>query len=98
MSSHRGASRGSWSGALPETENNAFNPRGPVIPRATYRVQLNSGFTFKDATAIVPYLCALGISHVYCSPYFRARAGSTHGYDVVDHNSFHPEIGHRDDF
>ena len=38
------------------------------------------------------------ISHVYCSPYFRARAGSTHGYDVVDHNSFNPEIGSREDF
>ncbi len=42
-----------------------------------------------------PYLAALGISHVYCSPYFRARAGSTHGYDVVDHNTFNPEIGQR---
>jgi (1->4)-alpha-D-glucan 1-alpha-D-glucosylmutase len=68
------------------------------IPRATYRVQLNTGFTFKDLTAIVPYLAALGISHVYCSPYFRARAGSVHGYDVVDHNSFNPEIGSREDF
>ena len=69
-----------------------------TIPRATYRVQLNAQFTFKDATAIIPYLAELGISHVYCSPYFRARAGSTHGYDVVDHNSFNPEIGDRDDF
>ncbi|HEY4749487.1 MAG TPA: malto-oligosyltrehalose synthase [Steroidobacteraceae bacterium] len=71
---------------------------GVAIPRATYRLQLNAGFTFRDATAIVPYLAALGISHVYCSPYFRARAGSAHGYDVVDHNSFNPEIGDRDDF
>ncbi len=63
------------------------------VPRATYRVQLNVGFTFEDLTAIVPYLAALGISHVYCSPYFRARAGSAHGYDVVDHNTFNPEIG-----
>jgi (1->4)-alpha-D-glucan 1-alpha-D-glucosylmutase len=69
-----------------------------AIPRATYRLQLNAAFTFRDATAIVPYLAALGISHVYCSPYFRARAGSTHGYDVVDHNSFNPEIGDREDF
>jgi (1->4)-alpha-D-glucan 1-alpha-D-glucosylmutase len=69
-----------------------------VIPRATYRLQLNAAFTFRDAAAIVPYLAALGISHVYCSPYFRARSGSTHGYDVVDHNSFNPEIGDRDDF
>ena len=71
---------------------------GPAIPRATYRVQLNGGFTFHDATAIVPYLAALGISHVYCSPYFRAHSGSMHGYDVVDHNSFNPEIGGRADF
>ncbi|HEV3182373.1 MAG TPA: malto-oligosyltrehalose synthase [Steroidobacteraceae bacterium] len=71
---------------------------GPVIPRATYRLQLNAGFTFRDATAIVPYLAALGVSHVYCSPYFRARSGSAHGYDVVDHNSFNPEIGDPNDF
>jgi (1->4)-alpha-D-glucan 1-alpha-D-glucosylmutase len=71
---------------------------GPVIPGATYRVQLNANFTFRDATAIVPYLAELGISHVYCSPYFRARSGSTHGYDVVDHNAFNPEIGERADF
>ncbi len=61
-------------------------------------MQLNSGFTFRDATAIVPYLAALGISHVYCSPYFRARSGSTHGYDVVDHNALNPEIGTAEDF
>jgi (1->4)-alpha-D-glucan 1-alpha-D-glucosylmutase len=68
------------------------------IPRATYRVQLNAQFTFRDAIAIIPYLAALGISHVYCSPYFRARSGSMHGYDVVDHNSFNPEIGTREEF
>jgi malto-oligosyltrehalose synthase len=68
------------------------------IPRATYRVQLNAGFGFEQLTAIVPYLAALGVSHVYCSPYFRARAGSAHGYDVVDHNSFNPEIGSREEF
>jgi (1->4)-alpha-D-glucan 1-alpha-D-glucosylmutase len=69
-----------------------------TIPRATYRLQLNAGFNFRDAIAIVPYLASLGISHVYCSPYFRARSGSTHGYDVVDHNSFNPEIGDAADF
>jgi (1->4)-alpha-D-glucan 1-alpha-D-glucosylmutase len=68
-----------------------------IIPRATYRVQLNNTFTLKDATALVPYLASLGISHVYCSPYFRARPGSMHGYDVVDHNSLNPEIGTRED-
>ncbi|HVN45341.1 MAG TPA: malto-oligosyltrehalose synthase [Steroidobacteraceae bacterium] len=76
----------------------AATAEAAVIPRATYRVQLNAGFTFRDATAIVPYLAALGVSHVYCSPYFRARSGSSHGYDVVDHNSFNPEIGDESDF
>src|SRR5689334_8858055 len=71
---------------------------GFVIPRATYRLQLNGTFTFKDATALVPYLAELGISHVYCSPYFRARPGSMHGYDVVDHNAFNPEVGTAEDF
>ena len=82
---------------MPDRES-AVAPAAARIPRATYRVQLNGGFTFNDLTAIVPYLAALGISHVYCSPYFRARAGSAHGYDVVDHNSLNPEIGSRQDF
>ncbi|MGH8266348.1 MAG: alpha-amylase family glycosyl hydrolase, partial [Steroidobacteraceae bacterium] len=63
------------------------------IPRATYRVQLNAGFTFRDATAIVPYLAALGVSHVYCSPYLQAAPGSTHGYNVVDHRHLNAELG-----
>ncbi|HWI13728.1 MAG TPA: 4-alpha-glucanotransferase, partial [Burkholderiales bacterium] len=73
-------------------------PLKAVIPRATYRVQLNASFTFAQATAIVPYLAALGVSHVYCSPYLRARPGSTHGYDIIDHNALNPEIGTRADF
>jgi (1->4)-alpha-D-glucan 1-alpha-D-glucosylmutase len=64
-------------------------------PRATYRLQLNRDFTFAHATELVPYLAALGVSHVYLSPYFKARAGSTHGYDIVDHNALNPEIGGR---
>jgi (1->4)-alpha-D-glucan 1-alpha-D-glucosylmutase len=57
-----------------EAADPAPSAAGPQIPQATYRVQLNAGFTFRDVTAIVPYLAALGISHVYCSPYFRARS------------------------
>lgn len=63
------------------------------IPRATYRLQLNRDFTFAQAQAVVPYLSALGISHCYVSPCLKARPGSMHGYDIVDHNSFNPEIG-----
>jgi len=69
-----------------------------MLPRATYRLQLHRQFTFKDASALIPYLARLGVSHVYCSPYFRAQAGSTHGYDVVDHNTFNPEVGTRAEF
>ena len=68
------------------------------IPLATYRVQLHRGFTFRDAAALVPYLSMLGVTHLYCSPYLRARPGSTHGYDVVDHSQLNPEIGSVEDF
>jgi (1->4)-alpha-D-glucan 1-alpha-D-glucosylmutase len=68
------------------------------IPRATYRLQLNRDFTLTQARAIVPYLSALGISHCYISPCLRARPGSMHGYDIVDHNSLNPEIGSSEDF
>ena len=63
------------------------------IPRATYRLQFNSGFTFVQATEIIPYLNGLGISHCYSSPCFRTRKGSLHGYDIIDHNSLNPETG-----
>jgi (1->4)-alpha-D-glucan 1-alpha-D-glucosylmutase len=69
-----------------------------AIPRATYRVQLHRDFTLADVTALIPYLAALGISHLYCSPYLRARPGSRHGYDIVDHRMLNPELGSRDDF
>ncbi|WP_129793001.1 malto-oligosyltrehalose synthase [Sphingosinicella sp. CPCC 101087] len=62
-------------------------------PRATYRLQFNSAFTFDQAEAIVPYLRDLGISHVYASPVTAAQAGSTHGYDVIDPTRINPELG-----
>jgi (1->4)-alpha-D-glucan 1-alpha-D-glucosylmutase len=62
-------------------------------PRATYRVQVNQGFTFADAAAIVPYLHDLGISHLYTSPYLQARPGSLHGYDISDHGELNRELG-----
>lgn len=63
------------------------------LPRATYRLQLHAGFTLDDASAVLPYLARLGVSHVYLSPISTARPGSTHGYDVVDHSRINPEIG-----
>lgn len=67
-------------------------------PRATYRVQLNRGFTFADAARVVPYLCSFGISHLYVSPILKARPGSMHGYDVTDHSVLNPELGSHEDF
>jgi (1->4)-alpha-D-glucan 1-alpha-D-glucosylmutase len=81
---------------------NALVPTEPgarfKIPRATYRLQFNRQFTFNDAARIVPYLARLGISHVYASPILKARPGSMHGYDVVDHSQLNPELGTREDF
>ena len=64
-----------------------------MTPRATYRLQFHKDFGFDDAAALGSYLARLGISHVYASPVFKARPGSTHGYDIVDHNAFNPELG-----
>jgi (1->4)-alpha-D-glucan 1-alpha-D-glucosylmutase len=68
------------------------------IPLSTYRLQFHQNFTFKQATELVPYLSKLGISHCYASPILKARPGSTHGYDIVDHNSLNPEIGTPQEF
>jgi (1->4)-alpha-D-glucan 1-alpha-D-glucosylmutase len=64
-----------------------------AVPIATYRVQLTANFGLEAAAAIVPYLKALGITHFYASPFMKARKGSTHGYDVVDHTVINPELG-----
>ena len=69
-----------------------------VAIRATYRLQFHKGFTFRDAEALVPYLARLGVSHLYASPLMQARPGSTHGYDIVDHNRLNPEIGTEEEF
>jgi (1->4)-alpha-D-glucan 1-alpha-D-glucosylmutase len=65
----------------------------PAIPIATYRLQLSADFDFDAAAAVVPYLSALGITHLYASPFMCARKGSTHGYDIIDHTRFNPELG-----
>jgi (1->4)-alpha-D-glucan 1-alpha-D-glucosylmutase len=65
---------------------------------ATYRLQLTKDFGFRDALALVPYVRALGISHLYLSPSLEARSGSTHGYDVVDPTRISEERGGEDAF
>jgi len=64
-----------------------------AVPIATYRIQLTANFDFDAAAAIIPYLKALGITHLYASPFMKARKGSTHGYDIVDHAKINPELG-----
>ncbi|MGN8277975.1 malto-oligosyltrehalose synthase [Pseudomonas sp. SMN5] len=61
--------------------------------RATLRLQFHKGFTLDDAIEKVPYFASLGISHLYASPLLKARAGSMHGYDVVDPTLVNPELG-----
>jgi (1->4)-alpha-D-glucan 1-alpha-D-glucosylmutase len=61
-------------------------------------LQFRPGFGFADAAKLAPYLGMLGISHVYASPYLKARPGSQHGYDIVDHRRLNPELGTEQDF
>jgi len=69
-------------------------PPSPArVPVSTYRLQLTPQFGFDAAAAAVPYLADLGVSHVYCSPWLQAAPGSTHGYDVVDHDHVNAELG-----
>jgi (1->4)-alpha-D-glucan 1-alpha-D-glucosylmutase len=75
---------------MPDASQNA--------PVSTYRLQFHGGFTFEDATRVVPYLHRLGVTHCYSSPYLMARPGSTHGYDICDHTRLNPEVGSREEY
>ena len=66
--------------------------------RCTYRLQLGPELGFDDARLLVPYLRDLGVSHLYLSPSFQARSGSTHGYDVIDPTRISEELGGEDAF
>jgi (1->4)-alpha-D-glucan 1-alpha-D-glucosylmutase len=70
-----------------------MNPVMTQPLRATLRLQFHKDFTLDDAVPLVPYFARLGISHVYASPLLSARAGSMHGYDVVDPTTVNPELG-----
>ncbi|WP_282700403.1 malto-oligosyltrehalose synthase [Streptomyces sp. CC219B] len=65
----------------------------PVVPTATYRLQLQPEFPFAAAATAVPYLASLGISHLHLSPVLESVPGSLHGYDVVDHARVREELG-----
>ena len=66
------------------------------VPRSTLRLQFHKDFTFEAAREQLPYFARLGVSHLYASPILTARAGSAHGYDIVDHGAINPELGGED--
>lgn len=68
------------------------------IPVSAYRLQFSRLFQFSDAKKIIPYLSDIGISDMYASPYFKAREGSLHGYDIVDHNTLNLEVGTEEEY
>ena len=87
--------------AEPFTDTEAFRVylrQQRPIPGATYRLQFHPGFTFRGATALVTYLARLGITDCYCSPFFQARPGSNHGYDICDYSRLNAELGSEADF
>lgn len=91
-------SEGSAAGVTARVRSGGQRRRGAsaslaMLPRATLRLQLHRDFDFAAARRLVPYAAALGISHFYVSPILTARAGSRHGYDVVDHGAVNPELG-----
>lgn len=56
------------------------------VPRSTYRLQLTEDFPLSRAADLAGYLRDLGVDWFYLSPILQATEGSTHGYDVVDHD------------
>jgi (1->4)-alpha-D-glucan 1-alpha-D-glucosylmutase len=77
----------------PATRARRLTGEGHPVPVSTYRVQLGADLTLDDVAQRVPYLAALGVTHVYLSPVLTAAPGSTHGYDVVDHDEVSPVLG-----
>ena len=71
----------------------SHHERPRYVPVSTYRLQVHGGFPLAAARDIVPYLAQLGVAAVYTSPYFAASPGSTHGYDVCNHNEVNLEYG-----
>lgn len=68
------------------------------VPGATYRFQFHKDFRFVDGRDLVPYLSDLGITDLYSSPRYKARRGSSHGYDIADPLRVNSELGTEEDF
>jgi len=76
----------------------AEHGRRREVPAGTYRLQVTADFTLDDAAAVAGYLADLGVTHAYSSPLLRSAAGSTHGYDTVDHQHIDEPRGGRAGF
>jgi len=84
--------------AAEKTDGTASHAAMNRIPASTYRLQLSADFTLDSVLSLLPYLTQLGVTDLYLSPLFRARAESSHGYDVVDHGTIDPAIGDMQSF
>ena len=73
----------------------SHHERPRYVPVSTYRLQVHGGFPLTAARDLAAYLARLGVGAIYTSPYFAASPGSTHGYDVCNHNEINPELGGR---
>jgi (1->4)-alpha-D-glucan 1-alpha-D-glucosylmutase len=73
-------------------------PDRRAVPAATYRLQVTADFPLDAAAAVADHLAALGVTHAYSSPLLRSAAGSTHGYDTVDHAHIDEARGGREAF
>src|SRR5688572_20796846 len=71
----------------------SHHDRPRYVPVSTYRLQVHGGFPLSSAQEVVAYLARLEVAAVYTSPYFAASPGSTHGYDVCNHNEINRELG-----
>ena len=81
----------------PGATSPVVKPPSHPFPTSTYRLQLLPHLPFPAARELVPYLAELGIGAAYAAPFLRARQGSTHGYDVVDHGQIDPKLGTEED-
>src|SRR5215472_8743856 len=77
-----------WDGAGPRRE----------VPLATYRLQFNRQFGFRQAADAASYLHELGVSDVYASPLLEAVPNSSHGYDICSYERVNPELASDADF
>src|SRR6478735_7944210 len=65
------------------------------LPSSTYRVQVHADFDLDAAAGIVDHIADLGADWIYLSPLLRSDPGSSHGYDVIDHDVVDPARGGR---